>query len=113
MPARQISGLFSDTKSQGSADPPVQPPNEARDDFSHQNQAYYDKWAMLKITLWCALSLILFFVLKGTGLFVAAFTVYDAYRMKASKHPQANYGIAMVGVTLLILVFGWISRMQG
>ncbi|MCC6404698.1 MAG: hypothetical protein IT207_11885 [Fimbriimonadaceae bacterium] len=75
-----------------------------------RRQAQESLWPIASIVLWSVGGVVWFFVFKGWGFIIAAFTLWDAVRLKASGSKWGNLGLAVAGIAALAIAWGWYDR---
>jgi len=61
------------------------------------------------VCFWCALSIGIFLVTHSGGLFIAAFTVFDAFKLNRRGHKLGGVAIAISVVTFLGILAGFLA----
>ncbi|MGE0002779.1 MAG: hypothetical protein AB7T05_12010, partial [Fimbriimonadaceae bacterium] len=69
-------------------------------------------WPIVSVTLWSVAALVLFFVFRGWGFIIAAFTLWDAIRLKSARSKWGNLALAIAGATALVIAWGWYDRIS-
>lgn len=67
-------------------------------------------WPIVSVTLWSIAALVWFFVFRGWGFIIAAFTLWDAIRLKSARSKWGNLALAIAGATALVIAWGWYDR---
>lgn len=69
-------------------------------------------WPIVSVAFWSIAALVLFFVFRGWGFIIAAFTLWDAIRLRARGSKWGNPALAVAGLTVLVLAWGWYDRLS-
>jgi hypothetical protein len=93
-------------------DPGSQAPS-LRPEYVVRPQSAEPVWPIVSVVLWSAAALVLFFVFRGWGFIIAAFTLFDAYRLKSRGSKYGNAALAVAVATAVVIAWGWYDRTQG
>ena len=69
-------------------------------------------WPIVSVVLWSVGGLVWFFVFKGWGFIIAAFTLWDAIRLKAAGSKWGNLALLVAGIAALAIAWGWYDRIS-
>ena len=72
-----------------------------------------DSGALIKISIYSGLAVLVFFLLRGIGVIFAGFALYDAIRVKISGDKYGNIAVVIASTALLLVGIGWLMRMSG
>lgn len=70
-------------------------------------------WGFWKVVLGSVAALVLFFIFGGFGIIFAAFSIYDAVRLKASGAQSGVVALIISIISTIIVLIGWFMRLQG
>lgn len=118
MAAGAVPGLFSATPppaiGQDWSQPPAPPAAYPRG-YAMQTAYQGDdgKGVLIGVVARCALGIVLFFLLHGIGLIVSGYALVYAIQSKARGHRYGIASLIVASVTFIVILIGWIIRMQG
>ncbi|HVT11846.1 MAG TPA: DUF4339 domain-containing protein [Fimbriimonadaceae bacterium] len=119
--AGAIPGLFSSVPpppaagtdwSQPPAPPAAYPRNYSPSGYAPR-MTDDGKGVLIGVIARCALGILLFFLLHGIGLIVSGYAVVYAIQSKANGHKFGIASLIIASVTFLVILVGWIIRLQG